>query len=306
MSNSIFPTLPGMAWGLTRTPVWQTRRQQSVSGKVTTQADWTYPIRKYQLSFEFLRSGAGMAELQTLTGFFNSLSGGCDTFLFVDPEDSYATSQPIGVTDGVTTSWQLVRTYGGFTEPVTQAGYVASVTLNGVPFTGYTLGPNGILTLGAQAAGQTIEVNSWTEILTNQMPRDYYQSACRHVLFDAKCGIPKNTVQYEVPIVGLPTANGFYVGNPGPFPANWFQLGTLVMQTGPAITQARSVASSSVETDQGMLILLTTPLTLAPAIGDVLALYPGCDKTYATCQNKFGNLARFGGFPFIPAPETAV
>jgi hypothetical protein len=33
---------------------------------------------------------------------------------------------------------------------------------------------------------------------------------------------------------------------------------------------------------------------------------PGCDRTLATCTNVFNNAANFGGFPFIPTPETAV
>ena len=36
------------------------------------------------------------------------------------------------------------------------------------------------------------------------------------------------------------------------------------------------------------------------AVGDTIYLYPGCDRTLATCTAKFGNSANFGGFPFIP------
>jgi hypothetical protein len=37
-----------------------------------------------------------------------------------------------------------------------------------------------------------------------------------------------------------------------------------------------------------------------------MMVYPGCDKTQATCQNTFGNILNFGGFTYIPAAETAV
>jgi hypothetical protein len=33
---------------------------------------------------------------------------------------------------------------------------------------------------------------------------------------------------------------------------------------------------------------------------------PGCDRTIATCTSVFNNAAHFGGFPYIPTPETAV
>jgi hypothetical protein len=41
-------------------------------------------------------------------------------------------------------------------------------------------------------------------------------------------------------------------------------------------------------------------------IGDQFQLLPGCDRTLATCTNVFNNAIHFGGFPFIPTPETAV
>ena len=42
------------------------------------------------------------------------------------------------------------------------------------------------------------------------------------------------------------------------------------------------------------------------APGDQFELLPGCDRTTATCANIFNNAVNFGGFPYIPTPETAV
>ena len=98
-------------------------------------------------------------------------------------------------------------------------------------------------------------------------------------------------------VIGTPTPGGFWVNNLEPYPVNWFALGTILVASGPAVTQWRSIAASSGFTDAGTLIQLQTPLTLAPNIGDIVYVYPGCDKTQATCQSKFNNLARFGGFP---------
>ena len=42
------------------------------------------------------------------------------------------------------------------------------------------------------------------------------------------------------------------------------------------------------------------------AAGDQFELLPGCDRTIATCTNVFNNATHFGGFPYIPTPETAV
>ena len=37
------------------------------------------------------------------------------------------------------------------------------------------------------------------------------------------------------------------------------------------------------------------------AVGVALEAFAGCDRTFATCQSKFGNSLNFGGFPWIPA-----
>jgi len=53
-------------------------------------------------------------------------------------------------------------------------------------------------------------------------------------------------------------------------------------------------------------MLFNSPLPFAPNAGDAFTAYPGCDKTQNTCTAKFNNLANFEGFPYVPAPETAI
>ena len=52
-------------------------------------------------------------------------------------------------------------------------------------------------------------------------------------------------------------------------------------------------------------LTLMYPLPFAPTTGDAFTVYQGCDHTQATCQNKFGNLPNFRGFPYVPPPEMA-
>ncbi|MDG4870579.1 phage BR0599 family protein, partial [Guyparkeria sp. 1SP6A2] len=35
-------------------------------------------------------------------------------------------------------------------------------------------------------------------------------------------------------------------------------------------------------------------------VGQEIEVYPGCDRTAATCNAKFNNLLNYGGFDFIP------
>ena len=117
MSQAVFPTFPGLKWGSKKTPYWKNRVQEAVSGKEKRAAYWTYPRYKLDLSYEVLRAGAE-AELQQLLGFFNARKGNFDSFLVSDPDDNAVTAQAFGTGDGARTEFQLLRSYGGFIEPV--------------------------------------------------------------------------------------------------------------------------------------------------------------------------------------------
>jgi uncharacterized protein (TIGR02217 family) len=136
MSTSIFPTLAGLGWSVTRREIWKTRSQEAISGKETRIADWSYPRHQWSLSYDFLRqgalSGSAYAEFAQLAGFFNLRQGMYDSFLYADADDNAVMGQGIATGDGATTSFALVRGFGGFTEPILAPNLVSQVYLNGV------------------------------------------------------------------------------------------------------------------------------------------------------------------------------
>ncbi|HLH50092.1 MAG TPA: DUF2460 domain-containing protein [Roseiarcus sp.] len=144
MSTQVFPTLAGLGWSVKRTPLWKTRKQESISGKRTTLADWSFPRWQWELTFDFLRqaganqqvtsfAGSTYSEFASLAGFFNARQGGFDSFLYTDPDDNTSpTDQPIGTGDGTTTTFQLVRAFGGFVEPILAPSAITNVKVNGV------------------------------------------------------------------------------------------------------------------------------------------------------------------------------
>lgn len=132
MSTSILPTLPGVAWPVVRSPQWDTTIQKAISGKETRIARESYPRWTWTLSYNILRSAAAFAEYQNLVGFFNACLGQFDTFQYLDSIDNTVTGQQIAIGDGVTTVFQLVRSFGGFIEPVFAPNAVSGVYLNGI------------------------------------------------------------------------------------------------------------------------------------------------------------------------------
>ncbi len=164
MSTSVFPTLAGLEYPVEKTPEWSTTLQENVSGKETAIGFWSYPRYTIKLSFNFLRSDTTNAELQSLMGFFNLRSGNYDTFLFDDVDDDTVSGQTVGIGNGSTAAYQLVRAYGGYVEPVLAPHTVSAAYLAGVsiPTAGYSAPTNGALTqtVSGALAGATYYVRS--------------------------------------------------------------------------------------------------------------------------------------------------
>jgi uncharacterized phage protein (TIGR02218 family) len=53
-------------------------------------------------------------------------------------------------------------------------------------------------------------------------------------------------------------------------------------------------------------IELSLPMPDAIAAGDGFSIQAGCDKTWETCRQRFGNGDNFGGFPHMPGPEVVI
>jgi hypothetical protein len=55
----------------------------------------------------------------------------------------------------------------------------------------------------------------------------------------------------------------------------------------------------------GGVARLLKPWLSPVSVGDMFQLLPGCDHTTQTCQTVLQNIARYGGFPYVPPPESA-
>ncbi|MGD9613844.1 MAG: DUF2460 domain-containing protein [Alphaproteobacteria bacterium] len=129
MPEPVFPTLPGLAWPVTRTIVQATRTQHSISRRETKLLDQLYPIWEWTLAIEFLRDLN--AEMRLLAGFYLARHGSFEPFLFADPTDFITGNETLGTGNGVKTTFQLVRSFGEYVEPIT-APNVVTIKQDGV------------------------------------------------------------------------------------------------------------------------------------------------------------------------------
>jgi uncharacterized phage protein (TIGR02218 family) len=144
------------------------------------------------------------------------------------------------------------------------------------------------------------KAKSWVQVLNRSWPRNLYQSGCLLNLYSMDCGVIQAT--YTV----TDTAEG------GSLPSNikvtraedtgYFDLGVIACTSGANAGQRRTV-KHYIKGTPGQ-IRVANPFLSAWAVGDGFTLYPGCNKSKATCADKFNNLANFRGTPYVPVPET--
>lgn len=146
-----------------------------------------------------------------------------------------------------------------------------------------------------------ININDPRELLDSDQPRNLYTAACRYALFSPQCTVNKALFGEPAAIDAATSTQLFRLSNGG-HADNYFALGNIVFTSGDNNGLRMMVRSSLVAGD----VALLAPMPFNVTIGDLVMVYPGCDKSVATCQNKFGNLINYGGFTEIPAAETAV
>lgn len=143
-------------------------------------------------------------------------------------------------------------------------------------------------------------VKSELELLNIKLPRNLYQASCLHTVYDANCAANKAART----VGGIVTANNgtgqWLLSNLDSYGGSWFDQGVISFTSGPNAGLKRTVKAFTAGN-----FWFALPLPNVPQVGNTFTVFPGCDKTMASCSAKFDNLPRFRGFPFIPIPETA-
>jgi uncharacterized phage protein (TIGR02218 family) len=170
------------------------------------------------------------------------------------------------------------------------------------PVTGTLLRFAGRVTSVGEIAGSSVEltVSAWMILLNVNMPPNLYQSACLHTVYDSGCGLNPASFASSSSASGTRSQTGFGSGITGQ--AGAYAQGRIVFTSGANAGIARAVKSN----DAAGNFSLISPLPTTPTVGDAFTAYQGCDLTTGTCSNRFNNLGRFKGTPFVPQPETAL
>lgn len=143
----------------------------------------------------------------------------------------------------------------------------------------------------------TAELRSLAHYLNQEQGR-IYQFACDAILGDARCG---QLVESSTGIVlASSTAYQLTTGGLELYKSGHFKHGLLIWQTGENSVRSMEVKRHTALGDGTAEIELWRSMPSPIASGDRFSVTPGCDKTFATCRTKFGNILNFRGFPHIP------
>lgn len=149
-----------------------------------------------------------------------------------------------------------------------------------------------------------LEIKSAVRWLNVDFPLQKYYPNCPWSLYGAGCGLNIENWKKDGIVVSAESASvvtvsvlseedGYY--NEG---GAEFLTGDLAGLTAPIRRSWDSSGNTKLE--------LLMPLAALPNYGDQVKIYPGCDKSPVTCENKFNNYLRNRAAPFVPLKETIV
>lgn len=143
------------------------------------------------------------------------------------------------------------------------------------------------------AAEFVFTCNSLLSTLNRTGLRLTWGRGCPHALYDRSCRVNPNDYATSVMISTLDgnriVASGLSILG------NDHLSGGFLTFVGPHGTTERRAIASHVGSEIGLL-----GPSDGLSEGMWIIVYPGCSRTTATCETKFGNLANYGGFPHLP------
>lgn len=138
----------------------------------------------------------------------------------------------------------------------------------------------------------TLSCQPVTGAQSRMIPWQSYKALCNWALYGQGCGVLRAAHQTALPS-GPNFAGPDTLVDPAfsAFPDGWYRNGYVEVLT---TREVRYIVSHVGDT-----ITLIAPFTTSPA-GNSTLVYPGCDRSEATCRNKFDNIANYLGFNRVP------
>jgi uncharacterized phage protein (TIGR02218 family) len=143
--------------------------------------------------------------------------------------------------------------------------------------------------------GVTVEVSASALSASFQRKglRLSYSRGCPYALYDMCCKVDKNAFARQATVRDL-GGTVFFLSQPRGEPEGYFNGGFFEWYRPEGIIERRMIEFLYSD------IVGVMGTTDGLAEGTIVTLYPGCARTTQECEDKFNNLANYGGFPHMP------
>jgi uncharacterized phage protein (TIGR02218 family) len=121
-----------------------------------------------------------------------------------------------------------------------------------------------------------------------------YTPSCDAVLGDTRCGVSMGAFTFTATVTSITDRQTFKASTLTQA-AGYFTGGEITFTSG-----LNNALRMEVKEFSSTQLVLALPMPNSVAVGDTFSIKTGCDKTSATCKEKFSNLENFRGFPSIP------
>ena len=150
------------------------------------------------------------------------------------------------------------------------------------------------------------ELRGLADALSQESGR-LYTAKCGADLGDPRCKVDLSLSAWrgEGAVVSAESASVVVVSSLASFADGFFTAGRLTWITGANAGLSVEIKEHRIAADVVRLSLWqSVPEPIAS--GDTFAITAGCDKTFATCRDRFANTVNFRGFPHIPGNDFVV
>lgn len=150
-------------------------------------------------------------------------------------------------------------------------------------------------------ASYTAETRALAHRLDEERGRRYV-AACSAALGDQRCGINLDLWRASAAVTSTDGAAMIGAEALADKPDELYRAGSLRWTSGANAGFVQDVRAHRADGGQATLALWASPP--APIeIGDAFIITAGCDKSLATCRDRFANAQNFRGFPHIPGND---
>jgi len=155
-----------------------------------------------------------------------------------------------------------------------------------------------------EEGGLRMEVRTMAQLL-NQHQGDVNSLRCRAELGSGesapllrRCGKDLTAFTFDDNVTTVLSARTVFIAVGLAQDAGYFSKGIIEFLDGDNAGAVREIRLH----EAGGIIHLYDPLPFDVEVGDSIRVQAGCDKTFATCRDKFDNAVNFRGEPNIPGP----